>query len=93
MSIYIETNGFDENVNELPLTDVEVGTAFMGSVNDTDGDEQTGLFIRTRGGVVFLEDLDIQFDTFEEGDDEYYVPKVRNFVEADITITIDGVNR
>lgn len=90
MSIYIE-NEFDSPANK-PLTEVEIGTAFLGTVEDSNGEEREGLFLRTYNGVVWVEDLEVEFDTFDEYESPDYVPKVTGFVACDITVRVDEVH-
>lgn len=84
-------NRFEVRNTVMPLTDVEVGTAFLGVVEDSEGEEHSGLFFRTYNGVLFLEDLSVVFDTFSEDDDSDYVPKVKNYSEVDVSITVEHV--
>lgn len=90
MGIYVD-NDYTSPADGKPLTEVEIGTAFLGTVEDSNGEEREGLFFRTYNGVVWVEDLEVEFDTFSEYDSDDYVPKVRGYVSADVTVRVDEI--
>ena len=78
-----------EVAEDKNLYDVEPGEAFVGTVADSDGDDWTGLFVRTKDSVVYVEDPSVGFDAVE--DDNYSPLTVKNFKLADVTVTVTEV--
>jgi len=78
-----------DNVNSMQFyaAYVEVGTAFLGTVNSTNGGEYSGLFIRTATTLFFVEMPDVQFDNFDCNDGEYS-PEIKNFREVNVEVTV-----
>ena len=80
----------DNNVNSTRLyaANIEAGTAFLGTVNSTSGNnEYSGLFIRTANTLFFVEEPHIEFDSFEEFDGEYS-PEIKNFREVNVEVVV-----
>jgi hypothetical protein len=84
-----------ENSYDTPakksLGEVDPGEAFIGVVEDVNGDEQTGVFVRTATGVVLLDDPTVEFESFDR-DDTVYAPEAAGFRYADITVTVDSAD-
>jgi hypothetical protein len=68
--------------------EIDPGTAFVGTIEDSQGEEQTGLFFRTSTGVILVEDPGVEFDSFDEGD-TVYSPAVEGYKTADVTVHVD----
>lgn len=73
------------------LGEVDPGEAFLGTVEDVNGEEQTGVFIRTATGIVLLDDVTVEFESFDQGD-TIYSPEAAGFQYASITVTVDSVD-
>jgi hypothetical protein len=79
-------NEFDIEESGTSQDDIESGTVFVGTIEDSSGDDASGLFLMTNNGVVYLEDVDREFETDGNYND---LPKVRSYKAADVTITVD----
>jgi len=79
------------NTYETESTDaasIDIGEAFLGRVADIDGEERSGVFIRTATGLTLLDDPSVEFDTFTSSDSGY-APKVFDYQTADITVNVE----
>lgn len=72
------------------LTDISVGTVFLGTLEDNDGESCSGVFIRTHNYVVFVDQISTEFADV----DDYYgdsAATVVGYREVDITVSVDYV--
>jgi hypothetical protein len=83
----INVNNDYEVAGSKNLAEVDTGAAFIGTVQDVDGDDYTGVFIRTANSVVFLDDAGVEFGDCEwDGE----APCV-GFKYADLDVTVTNV--
>lgn len=85
MAITVE-NEYESDQAGTDTNDIDVGTAFVGTLEDNQGDDQSGVFIRTNEGVVSLDNVEAEFATPDSYGEN---PKVRNCKYADITVRVD----
>jgi hypothetical protein len=86
MAISVE-NEYECEQSGQETHSIDIGTAFVGTLEDVNGDDKTGVFIRTNEGIVFLDDVEAEFDTPDSYNDD--LAKVRNYKNADITVRVD----
>lgn len=91
MSLYVDKDNIDD-VETTHVSELEASTTFVGTVNDTDGDPHSGLFLVTADSVVFLDDCSVTFETFDRnysyGSDS--VSPISGFREVDATLKVEG---
>ena len=66
----------------IQSSDIEPGSSFFGTATDVDGEDATGVFVKTFEEIVFLDAPQVIFP---------YDVEVSNFHYIDIDVTVSGI--